>query len=65
MGPGPDGNNMGNADENVWAEAKTAEGKSYFYHTETRETTWERPEGPGVKIIRHEEVISIYPSQNE
>lgn len=51
--PGPDANN---SEENVWAEAKTAEGKSYFYHTETRETTWERPEGPGVKIIRHEEV---------
>lgn len=56
MGPSMDGNQ----DENVWAEAKTAEGKSYFYHTESRETTWERPEGPGVRIIRHEEVQIVF-----
>lgn len=65
MGQGQDSGNMGGggggggSEENVWAEAKDAAGKSYFYHTETRETTWERPEGPGVKIIRHEEVGSV------
>ena len=28
-----------------WIEAKTDDGKTYFYHTVTRVVRWERPEG--------------------
>ena len=31
-------------DDNVWIEAKAADGKCYFYHSRTRETSWNRPE---------------------
>lgn len=40
----------------LWAEVKTPEGKSYFYHVATRVTSWTRPRGPAVKIIQHKEV---------
>lgn len=33
-----------------WVETKTDAGKSYFYHSVTRETTWTRPEGRNVKV---------------
>ena len=26
-----------------WAEAKDADGDTYYWNTETKETTWERP----------------------
>lgn len=42
----------------VWVEAKSAEGKSYFYNARTRETTWTKPEGQ-VKIIMQEQVKII------
>ena len=37
--------------EQLWVETKTNDGKSYFYHAVTRETTWNRPEGPNIKIL--------------
>lgn len=39
----------------IWVETKTPEGKSYFYHARTRETTWTKPEG-NVKILSQEQV---------
>lgn len=39
----------------MWVETKTADNKSYFYHAVTRETTWNRPEAPNVKIMTHAE----------
>lgn len=44
--------------EVIWAEARSESGSSYFYNTKTRVTSWERPEGPGVRIMSHEEVSS-------
>lgn len=40
----------------LWVETKTDSGKSYFYHSVTRETTWTKPEGPGVKIVSQAEL---------
>ena len=37
--------------EQLWVETKTNDGKSYFYHAVTRETTWNRPEGLNIKIL--------------
>lgn len=39
----------------MWVEAKTNDGKSYFYHAVTRETTWNRPDGPNIKIMSQPE----------
>jgi transcription elongation regulator 1 len=39
----------------LWVEAKTNDGKSYFYHAVTRETTWNRPEAPNIKIMSQPE----------
>lgn len=32
------------ADKELWVETKTPDGRSYFYHSTTRETVWEKPE---------------------
>lgn len=40
----------------IWVETKTDSGKSYFYHSVTRETTWTRPEGPNVKVLTQAEL---------
>lgn len=40
----------------IWVETKTGEGKSYYYNARTRETTWTKPEGDGVKILTQNEV---------
>lgn len=38
--------------QNLWVETKTEDNKSYYYHASTRETTWTRPEGPNVNIMK-------------
>lgn len=40
----------------LWVETKTDSGKSYYYHSVTRETTWTKPEGLGVKIVSQSEL---------
>lgn len=51
-GPGmpPQTRPMGPPNE-LWIETKTDEGKSYYYHAVTRQTTWTRPAGPNVQVI--------------
>ncbi|XP_050359365.1 transcription elongation regulator 1 isoform X2 [Nymphalis io] len=44
----------------LWVETKSEEGKSYYYHARTRETTWTRPqEGPTCKVITQAEMESM------
>lgn len=43
----------------IWVETKTGEGKSYYYNARTRETTWTKPEGEGVKILTQQEVCFL------
>lgn len=40
----------------LWVETKTDSGKSYYYHSVTRETTWTRPEGRNVQILTQAEL---------
>ena len=44
----------------IWVETKSPEGKPYYYHARTRETTWTKPEGPTVKILTQEQVIGWF-----
>lgn len=43
--------------DEVWVETKTGDGKSYYYHAKSRETTWTKPEGPNVKVLTQQQVI--------
>ncbi|EAT36150.1 AAEL011733-PA [Aedes aegypti] len=45
--------------QELWVETKTAEGKSYYYHALTRETTWTRPDGPNIKVMTQAEVEAM------
>lgn len=47
----------------LWVATKSEEGKVYYYHALTRETTWERPDGANVKIMTQEEVEEINKKQ--
>lgn len=49
----------------LWVETKTDDGKSYYYHAITRETTWTRPEGQFVKIMGQGEVESMQAAKNQ
>lgn len=40
----------------VWVETKNDEGKPYYYNAQSRETTWSKPEGDGVRILTQQEV---------
>lgn len=51
-GPPPVESDIGN----IWAETKTDTGSSYYYNAKTRVTSWDRPEGPNVTVMSHEEV---------
>jgi len=53
--PGLDLPNVAPGDE-IWVETKAGDGKSYYYHAKTRETTWTRPEGPNVKVLTQQQV---------
>ncbi|CAK1556005.1 unnamed protein product [Leptosia nina] len=47
----------------IWVETKSDEGKSYYYHQRTRETTWTRPqEGPTCKVITQAEMEAMVAS---
>ncbi|XP_053683234.1 transcription elongation regulator 1 [Sabethes cyaneus] len=48
-----------NQPQELWVETKTAEGKSYYYHALTRETTWTRPDGPNIKVMTQSEVEAM------
>ncbi|XP_052745903.1 transcription elongation regulator 1 isoform X3 [Bicyclus anynana] len=44
----------------LWVETKSDEGKLYYYHSRTRETTWAKPqESPTCKVITQAEMESI------
>ncbi|XP_053623455.1 transcription elongation regulator 1-like isoform X2 [Plodia interpunctella] len=44
----------------LWVETKTDEGKSYYYHARTRETTWTRPqESPTCKVVTQQEIEAM------
>jgi transcription elongation regulator 1 len=55
--------------DEVWVETKAGDGKSYYYHAKTRETTWTKPEGPNVKVLTQQQVIRIvyifFPNLNQ
>ncbi|XP_026746675.1 transcription elongation regulator 1 isoform X1 [Trichoplusia ni] len=47
----------------LWVETKSEEGKPYYYHSRTRETTWTRPqEGPTCKVILQGEMEAMVTS---
>ncbi|XP_063709217.1 transcription elongation regulator 1 isoform X2 [Culicoides brevitarsis] len=47
----------------LWIETKTEEGKSYYYHSITRQTTWSRPTGPNVQVMTQAEVENLQKQQ--
>lgn len=49
--------------QELWVETKTAEGKSYYYHAISRETTWTRPEGSNVQVMTQAEVEAMNKQQ--
>ncbi|XP_001847600.2 transcription elongation regulator 1 [Culex quinquefasciatus] len=49
--------------QELWVETKTAEGKSYYYHAISRETTWTRPEGLNVQVMTQAEVEAMNKQQ--
>ncbi|XP_061386519.1 transcription elongation regulator 1-like [Musca vetustissima] len=47
----------------LWVETKTEDGKSYYYHALTRETTWTKPEGPNIKVMTQAEIEEMNKKQ--
>ncbi|XP_059044967.1 transcription elongation regulator 1 [Achroia grisella] len=44
----------------LWVETQSENGKSYYYHSRTRETTWTRPqENPTCKVITQSEMEAM------
>lgn len=58
-GPGFNPPGFGNPPLELWVETKSEDGKSYFYHAISRETTWTRPEGPNIKIMTQADVEAM------
>ncbi|KAF9796894.1 hypothetical protein SFRURICE_011083 [Spodoptera frugiperda] len=57
---GPPGMPPPNMNVELWVETKSDEGKPYYYHSRTRETTWTRPqEGPNCKVISQGEMEAM------
>lgn len=48
------------SNEEVWVETKSADGKSYYYHAKSRETTWTKPEGPNIKVLSQQQVRNSF-----
>lgn len=46
--------------DEVWVETKAGDGKSYFYHAKSRETTWTKPEGPNIKVLTQQQVTDCF-----
>uniref|UniRef100_A0A182NNB3 Transcription elongation regulator 1 n=1 Tax=Anopheles dirus TaxID=7168 RepID=A0A182NNB3_9DIPT len=49
----------------LWVETKTADGKSYYYHAISRETTWTRPEGANVNVMTQAEIEALNKQQSQ
>ncbi|VDO61164.1 unnamed protein product [Heligmosomoides polygyrus] len=49
--------------EELWVEAESPEGKPYFYHWQTRETVWDRPEK--AKIVGQTELAELIQKSSE
>ena len=65
-GPPPQGRPDVDLTGEVWVETKVEDGnKSYFYNARTRETTWTKPEGEGIKILTQEEVERLAQQENQ
>ncbi|KAH8380690.1 hypothetical protein KR009_002199 [Drosophila setifemur] len=54
--PGANGVTQTPGPPDIWVETKAEDGRSYYYHAVTRETTWTRPDGHNVKIMTQVEV---------
>ncbi|RCN33509.1 FF domain protein [Ancylostoma caninum] len=50
-------------DEELWVEAESPEGKPYFYHWQTRETVWDRPEK--AKVVGQTELAELIQKASE
>ncbi|VDO42032.1 unnamed protein product [Haemonchus placei] len=50
-------------DEELWVEAESPEGKPYFYHWQTRETVWDRPEK--AKVVGQTELAELIQKSSE
>ncbi|VDM68610.1 unnamed protein product [Strongylus vulgaris] len=50
-------------DEELWVEAESPEGKPYFYHWQTRETVWDRPEKS--KVVGQTELAELIQKASE
>ncbi|KAL3123126.1 hypothetical protein niasHT_005059 [Heterodera trifolii] len=47
------------SDKELWIETKNSEGKSYFYHSGTRETVWDRPDSAKAVVMIQEELHKL------
>ncbi|KAH7942692.1 hypothetical protein HPB51_028626 [Rhipicephalus microplus] len=43
----------------IWVETKNPQGKAYYYNARTRESAWNKPEGPGIKVLSQEQIESM------